>query len=130
MQKKLLLIVTIILIVCTFQYCTKKSDDTATITPSTNVTPVLPATVFNYSNITYPAHIANYLLTVDNTPVNNRITDDGATLGRVLFYDKHLSKTITVSCASCHNPALDFNDTARLSKGFAGGLTARNSMPL
>ena len=47
-----------------------------------------------------------------------------------MFYDKHLSKTNTVSCSSCHNPALDFNDTAKLSVGFAGGLTARNSMPL
>lgn len=131
MRKQLLLITIIILIVITFQYCSKKSDATAVTTiPAPNSVLTLPVTPFAYSNVIYPAHIANFLLTVDNTPGNNRITDDGATLGRVLFYDKHLSKTNTVSCASCHNPALDFNDTARLSVGFAGGLTGRNSMAL
>jgi cytochrome c peroxidase len=130
MSKKLLLILSLIVVVITFQYCTKKSDTAAVIITPTNPVLSLPTTPFAYSNVTYPAHIANNLLVVDNTPVNNRITNDGATLGRVLFYDKHLSKTNTVSCASCHNPAFDFNDTARLSKGFAGGLTARNSMAL
>ena len=130
MSKKLLLIILLLTVVITFQYCTKRSDDASVATPAADPVLSLPATPFAYSNITYPAHIANHLLAVDNTPANNRITDDGATLGRVLFYDKHLSKTNTVSCASCHSPALDFNDTARLSKGFSGGLTARNSMAL
>ena len=132
MQKKLLFVVAIVLMITTFQYCTKKTDTaaTTTVTTSAGLSLTLPLTPYNYSNVTYPAHIANFLPTVDNTPGTNRITDDGATLGRVLFYDKHLSQTNTVSCASCHNPALDFNDTARLSVGFSGGLTARKSMPL
>ena len=129
MRNRILVISTLLILICTFQYCTKKNEEVTPVTSNTQL-PVLPATAFNYSSITYPAHIANYLLSVDNTPANNKITDEGATLGRVLFYDKHLSKTNSVSCASCHNPALDFNDTARLSVGFAGGLTARNSMAL
>ena len=38
----------------------------------------------------------------DNTPTDNPITDAGATLGRVLFYDTRLSANDTVSCSSCH----------------------------
>jgi cytochrome c peroxidase len=131
MIKKLLSVVATLIIVTTFQYCNKKDGTTAVITP-TPVAPVLtlPSTAFNYSNVVFPAHISNNLVAVDNTPAGNPITNNGATLGRVLFYDKQLSKTNTVSCASCHNPSLDFNDTARLSVGFANGLTARNSMPL
>jgi len=33
---------------------------------------------------------------------NNEVTDEIGTLGRVQFYDKHLSLNNTVSCASCH----------------------------
>jgi cytochrome c peroxidase len=112
-----------------FQFCSKKNDVTVTTDP-TVVRPTLPATPFNYSNITYPAHIADYLPTVDNTPAGNPITDDGATLGRVLFYDQQLSKNNKISCGSCHRQDLSFNDTAIKSPGFAGGLTTRHSMPL
>src|SRR6187399_661281 len=65
-----------------------------------------------------------------NTPPDNQITDWGATLGRVLFYDKNLSKNKTISCASCHAQATGFSDPLRLSKGFSGGNTGRHSMSL
>jgi cytochrome c peroxidase len=107
------------------QNCKKTADTVAVVT-----TPNLPSVPYNYSNVTYPAHIANYLPTVDNTPAGNAITDNGATLGRVLFYDKHLSHNNTISCANCHNPAKSFSDDAQLSTGFGGGLTARHSMQL
>ena len=112
-------------------YCTKK--DITTVTPDARITSTvlnLPATPFNYSNITYPAHVIAALATQDNTPANNTITNDGATLGRVLFYDKNLSKNNTISCASCHQPAAGFTDAAVLSKGFEGGLTTRHSMSI
>ena len=127
--KKLIAILTIICIVLIFEKCSKKDATVTPVIPGAGG-PALPTSPYNYSNVIFPAHIANFLPTVDNTPANNRITDDGATLGRVLFYDKHLSKNNTVSCASCHSPEFSFNDTAKLSKGFAGGLTARNSMSL
>lgn len=110
-----------------FQQCAKKDDTAAAV--ATDPQPTLPATAFNY-NIVYPAHIQNALLLNDNTPVDNPITNDGATLGRVLFYDKHLSKNNTVSCGSCHKAATSFSDDQQLSKGFAGGNTARHSMAL
>ena len=66
----------------------------------------------------------------DNTPDANPVTDAGATLGRVLFYDTRLSANDGVACASCHVQALGFSDTARFSRGFAGGRTRRHSMAL
>ncbi len=65
----------------------------------------------------------------DNTPANNPISDIGATLGRVLFYDQRLSKDGSISCASCHQQARAFGDVNRASTGVAG-MTGRHSMRL
>lgn len=94
-------------------------------------TPNLPAALFNYANISLP----NYLnvppaVGQDNTPPANPITNAGATLGRVLFYDKNLSYNNKVACASCHLQASGFSDNVKLSIGFEGGNTGRNSMGL
>ena len=124
--KKTILVGSLIGTVVLFQQCAKKSD-TAAADPLTS--PDLPATTLNYIN-TYPAFIQNALQANDNTPADNQLTNDGATLGRVLFYDKHLSKNTTVSCGSCHKPDKSFSDEAVLSKGFNAGLTSRHSMSL
>lgn len=97
------------------------------------VTPTLPTTLFAYSDATspLPRHFTNAnVAALDNTPATNAVTDAGATLGRVLFYDRRLSVNDRVACASCHVQAHGFADTARLSRGFAGGLTGRHSMAL
>lgn len=60
----------------------------------------------------------------------NPITDAGATLGRVLFYDPSLSIDGTVSCASCHIQSLAFSDSSVVSRGVQGGQTVRHSMRL
>jgi len=67
---------------------------------------------------------------MDNMPDNNPVTDAGAILGRVLFYDATLSKNYSISCASCHRQEFSFTDTARFSRGFNGERTTRNSMGL
>lgn len=91
----------------------------------------LPSTEFNYANVDIPNYfLANGTAQEDNTPNNNRVTDAGATLGRVLFYDKQLSANNTVSCASCHEQSKGFSDSNALSIGFQGGETGRNSMGL
>jgi len=91
----------------------------------------LPANPFNYANISLPGYLNSPPIQGQiNTPATNPITNEGATLGRVLFYDKNLSANNTISCASCHKPELGFSDTAFKSKGFNGGLTGRNSMTL
>lgn len=57
-------------------------------------------------------------------------SDSRATLGRVLFYDKSLSKDGTISCASCHKQHHAFSDDIALSKGIYGRQTDRNSLAL
>jgi cytochrome c peroxidase len=129
--KKMMALAIIIGIVILFQQCSK-SDATGSGTTTPVVTypqPSLPATPYTYV-MSYPAHIQNALAVTDNTPADNILTNDGATLGRVLFYDKHLSKNNTVSCGSCHKPESSFSDAARLSTGFEAGLTSRHSMAL
>ena len=78
----------------------------------------------NYANQGEPAYIQK-----DNTPPGNQISDAGATLGRVLFYDRRLSANNTVSCSSCHQQAHAFSDSSRASLGVAG-TTGRHSTRL
>ncbi len=63
-------------------------------------------------------------------PQNPQITNPGATLGRVLFYDPQLSLNNSIACASCHKQELAFSDGVASSKGFAGKSTPRNSMAI
>ncbi len=92
---------------------------------------VLPEVPYDYTPESLPDHFSQgNVLSADNTPLTNPVTDDGATLGRVLFYDLHLSKNQSVSCAHCHQQAKGFGDDVRFSVGFEGGATARHSMGL
>ena len=50
-----------------------------------------------------------------------------ASLGKLLFNEKILSKDSSVSCSSCHNPNLGFADTLPFSIGIEGKLTKRNT---
>jgi cytochrome c peroxidase len=92
---------------------------------------LLPAAAYNYASPALPASFAvNPILAQDNTPANNITSDAGATLGRVLFYDKRLSTNQTVSCASCHQQQAGFADPRRFSVGFDGSTGTRNAMGL
>ncbi len=91
----------------------------------------LPGVSFNYAAPTLPPNfLVPPISTQDNTPITNVTTDAGATLGRVLFFDKRLSTNQTIACASCHQPQHGFSDARRFSLGFNGGATGRNSMGL
>ena len=79
--------------------------------------------LLNYSNQSIPSYISK-----DNSG-NNPITDEGATLGRVLFYDKKLSSNNAIACASCHLQEFAFGDTSLVSVG-VNGVTGRHSMRL
>lgn len=100
-------------------------------------TPTLPVIPFSYTDAANPLP-AHFRATVngasvvgtDNTPGNNTITDAGAALGRVLFYDMRLSANDELSCAGCHSPFIAFGDTPPLSVGFAGGFTGRHTAGL
>lgn len=127
MKQKLLLkknvstYLTAILAIILFVQCSKDdSEDDRELYLS------LPVTPYDYvslptSGVPHPAN--------DTSPPDNLITNDGATLGRVLFYDKLLSQNNKVSCASCHKQESSFADNVAKSQG-VNGPTLRNSMHL
>lgn len=78
----------------------------------------------NYAGQTIPDYITRI-----NTN-GNPISDAGATLGRVLFYDTALSFDDSISCSSCHTQSIGFTDSDIVSTGVDGGLTRRHSMRL
>ena len=127
----------IIFLILTFGLISCSDDDN--YVPIENSVINLPEEPFDYINLNLPSHFTNNVAGqplptsingVDNTPNDNPITNEGATLGRVLFYDKSLSANGTIACASCHKQDKGFSDDAVLSVGFDGGLTGRHSMTL
>ncbi|MFT4754973.1 MAG: cytochrome c peroxidase [Salibacteraceae bacterium] len=48
---------------------------------------------------------------------DNKLTVQGVQLGRMLFYEKKLSRDGSMACASCHRQEHAFSDTNRLSIG-------------
>lgn len=107
------------------------AEDTPGVKPSTARTLKLPDAPYRYADLDLPAHFRSLSARrFDSTPTDNPITDAGATLGRVLFYDTRLSANNTVACGSCHHQSRAFVDPNRFSKGFEGKLTDRNAMSL
>ena len=51
-------------------------------------------------------------------------------LGKELYFDARLSADGTVSCATCHNPALGWSDEGPTSKGIHGQLGGRRAPPV
>ena len=51
-------------------------------------------------------------------------------LGKELYFDPRLSADGTVSCASCHNPALGWSDAGPTSKGIRGQIGGRRAPPV
>jgi cytochrome c peroxidase len=101
------------------------------VKPSTERTLRLPDTPDHYADPELPAHFRTPAARrLDNTPRDNPVTDAGATLGRVLFYDTRLSASNTVACGSCHHQQNAFADPQRFSKGHEGKLTDRNALTL
>ena len=98
--------------------------------------PTLPSPSLRYDDaeVGLPAHFlaggGMSVLSLDNTPAANPITDAGATLGRVLFYDPRLSASDAVSCGSCHHQSLGFADALVFSIGLGGALTPRHATGL
>lgn len=91
----------------------------------------LPAIPFNYADPGLPDYLTNGAVDrADNTPNNNPTTNQGATLGRVIFYDKILSANRSISCGSCHGANTGFSDSKTFSDGFNNGKTGRHSMTL
>lgn len=93
--------------------------------------PHLPTTAYSYALPEAPAHFSVQLQqTAAANLAIHPITDAGAALGRVLFYERELSASRTISCGSCHQQENGFADALVRSHGHSGILSRRNSMHL
>jgi cytochrome c peroxidase len=106
-MKKLFLLTGIVTVVAVAYSCKKTNNETTASYLD------LPSTPYVYNNAS------------GDPSFNSK-----ASLGRVLFYDSHLSLNNAISCGSCHKQALGFADNAALSAGYEGRVTKRNSKSL
>lgn len=60
-------------------------------------------------------------------PADNPMTAEKIELGKMLYFDKRLSKDGTVSCATCHDPTMAWAEHTPTSKGIGGQFGERNS---
>src|SRR5476651_22456 len=60
-------------------------------------------------------------------PADNPLTPEKAQLGRMLFFDKRLSKDGSMSCAECHHVDLAYTDGRAVSPKVGGALNKRNA---
>lgn len=129
-KRKLLVIISMITIASVLTYsCKKTEENIPTEDPFTALN--IPSIPLVYSQQILPPYLFSpAAVDSDNTPANNPVSDWGATLGRVLFYDKILSFNNVISCANCHKQNAGFSDDLVLSKGFENGLTGRHSMSI
>ncbi len=122
----LLFLAALILVSASISEPGKKSFFAAAIVGD-SLLPVLPNTPFHY-DISFPEHaLFGGWSFIDSSLINGSISDKGATLGRVLFYDKRLSGSGTVACASCHKQEHSFADNVQFSEGVNETPTVRNS---
>jgi len=112
MKKRSIGVLAILAMVIVIYSCKKNTSSE----PLKSASLSLPAT----TDVYYPTN--TFFST--NSDSLNRV----ATLGRVLFYDSHLSLNNAVSCESCHKQALAFADNVSFSTGYQGMQTKRNSL--
>ena len=127
-MKKIRLFLPVLAVAILAASCAKKSDfnyyyytpEEYAVLSQTLDLPELPD---DYT-IEFPSHLRNQGLFARG------IERDKAILGRVLFYDKNLSKDRTVSCGSCHIQSAGFGDTKAVSAGVESRAGKRNSIAL
>ena len=93
------------------------------------LTPTLSETPADYEGMGFPDSWLNDpamgLYSVLGEDVD--ITDEGATLGRVLFHDVQLSADGSTSCGTCHRQSSAFADSRARSRGISGESLHRNA---
>jgi cytochrome c peroxidase len=67
-------------------------------------------------------------LPIMDIPEDNPMTEEGVTLGRMLFYDPIMSGDSTLSCAGCHKMEFSFTDERQFSEGIDGSVGTRQAM--
>ena len=76
--------------------------------------------------------LPNQLQVIDNKILQRIASLDRAEieLGKMLFFDSRLSRTNTISCASCHDPSQGFGDGKAFSQGVDGNALSRHTPSL
>ena len=130
----------LLLLISIFSACEQED-----ITTSEVKEPKLPEQPYDYKTLQLPLNTHPGMVTFNNItpdmimidPAFNgqslssmKVTDEGASLGRVLFYDKQLSINNTIACGTCHHQDKAFTDGLAISKGFEGKTTDRSSMAI
>jgi cytochrome c peroxidase len=60
-------------------------------------------------------------------PADNPMTPEKIELGKMLYFDKRMSKSGTISCATCHDPKMAWTEHTPTSKGIQDQMGNRNS---
>ncbi len=81
---------------------------------------------YNFSDITPPL----FRFPNITNPYKDSLTYEGIELGRRLFYDKRLSSTGQIACASCHKQEFAFSDRGNAKSTNVFGPTARNAQAI
>lgn len=63
-------------------------------------------------------------------PSDNPYTAEKSRLGKMLFFDQRLSRHFNMSCATCHNPSLGWEDGVKTAVGDSNQPLARHSPTL
>ncbi len=79
-----------------------------------------PVRADDFGGSDYPYKVPLGLKFAPDVPTDNPITDAKVALGKLLYFDKRLSRDGTVSCATCHDPAKGWTDRAPVSTGIRG----------
>jgi cytochrome c peroxidase len=117
MKQKIFILLLFVSVVSTLTKC--KNDDPNPDFPSVTVDTVdFDQTLYSMEYGSFPDPEYN-----DNEPTNQ-----GVKLGRMLFYEKAMSRDNSISCASCHKQENAFTDPNRLSEGVDGLLGKRQAM--
>ena len=111
-MKKYIVPICLLTLILVIQSC--KDDDA---NEPTKVTLDEKPYILEYGSLT-PPNIAN----------DNPLTMQGVKLGRMLFYEKMMSKDGSMACATCHLQEFAFSDTAQFSIGVEGKPGGRQAM--
>ncbi len=81
------------------------------------------------STTPYSFQLPNHFPAIQQ-PADNLATVEGVALGKLLFFDKNLSKQKNISCATCHILGQAFADNLPTSIGTNGTTAVRNTQPI
>ena len=109
-----------------------KQDARLFMPPPGDTVLVLPEDPYDYESVSVPSFLMQTYIWggETDTTILSLVTDEGATLGRVLFYDNKLSLNNDQNCGSCHKQEFSFADSERFSEGLDGELSTRNTPQL